>query len=634
MKSSLVHPIKRCSQAHRTTLTGQLNRRYCRFGCGFELLEHRLLLACTPAPDGLISWWPLDETSGTTAADIIDANSGTHLGEPTPVTGKVTGALSFDGIDDHVNVPPSPNLDITGDITVDLWAKRNSFGSNDVVISKGGGTFGTADAPSAYSIQFKGVQIPQGSANQIFAGFERADGSNEFILGPVLTDTTFHHYAYVRSGNTHQLFVDSALVASDTFTGSPGATPDIPLKIGAITEQFTGAADFLDGAVDEVEIFNRALSASEIQAIFNAGGAGKCKATQVEIDIKPGSDPNSINLGSNGNVPVAILSTADFDAKTVDPTTVTLADAGVKVRGNGNTMASEEDVNGDGLLDLVVHVETQGLQVTAGDEEAVLQGETFGGDAIEGSDSVRIVGQLHVVGGPAAGVLGQPLTEAVLASAVEHAITHWTGPDTGRSDVLGRVDIQVADLSGSLLGVASLDTVWVDRDAAGYGWSISSGGVDLLSVVTHEFGHVLGFNHDHHDRVMGAMLAPRQDLATGFAANTATVDNLFSLWGKTTSTATAGSPAFSLSRNHELRATPSHSHLLESSLVEADRVWLLDRNSIYSQENDVDTFARQWKNPTRGRRDLGTDFDTVDERRFDEEVLDDVAVAHRLRQLN
>jgi hypothetical protein len=113
--------------------------------------------------------------------------------------------------------------------------------------------------------------------------------------------------------------------------------------------------------------------------------------TPVDIDIKPGSFPNSINLGSNGNVPVAIFSTTAFDATTVDPTTVTLADAGVKVRGNGLAQASEQDVNEDGLLDLVVHIDTEGLQLTEGDEQATLEGRTSHGDAIQGSDSVRVV---------------------------------------------------------------------------------------------------------------------------------------------------------------------------------------------------------------------------------------------------
>ncbi len=114
----------------------------------------------------------------------------------------------------------------------------------------------------------------------------------------------------------------------------------------------------------------------------------------VTIDIKPGTFPNSINLGSNGVVPVAILSTPTFDARTVDPLTVLLAGANVKVKGKGTPMASFQDVNGDGLLDLVVHVSTDAFELTGGDTQAFLQGKTFstfGGAQVIGSDSVRIV---------------------------------------------------------------------------------------------------------------------------------------------------------------------------------------------------------------------------------------------------
>jgi len=105
----------------------------------------------------------------------------------------------------------------------------------------------------------------------------------------------------------------------------------------------------------------------------------------VEIDIKPGSDVNPINLRSKGVIPVAILTTPAFDALSVDPLSVAFGPAGAQsVKGTGQA----EDVGGDGDLDLVLHFRTQKTGLTSADTEACLTGETFGGDAIEGCDAV------------------------------------------------------------------------------------------------------------------------------------------------------------------------------------------------------------------------------------------------------
>jgi hypothetical protein len=75
----------------------------------------------------------------------------------------------------------------------------------------------------------------------------------------------------------------------------------------------------------------------------------------------------------------------------VDPATVTLASAPVQLKGKGMSMASVEDVDGDGLPDLVVHVSTEALQPSESDVSAVLEGQTFDGAPIMGIDSVRVV---------------------------------------------------------------------------------------------------------------------------------------------------------------------------------------------------------------------------------------------------
>jgi hypothetical protein len=114
---------------------------------------------------------------------------------------------------------------------------------------------------------------------------------------------------------------------------------------------------------------------------------------EVPLDIKPGSYPNSINLGSNGVVPVAILSIDNFSAVQVDPDTVELAGAGVAVKGKGSkSMSHEEDINGDSLTDLVVQVETENLDPAEFQNgKACLTGQTYQGQSIKGCDEIAIV---------------------------------------------------------------------------------------------------------------------------------------------------------------------------------------------------------------------------------------------------
>lgn len=115
-------------------------------------------------------------------------------------------------------------------------------------------------------------------------------------------------------------------------------------------------------------------------------------AIPVSIDIKPGSASNSINVHSSGVVPVAILSSVTFDALSVDPSTVTLAGAAVRLIGKVDKWScSAEDVNGDGLPDLVCHVSTAELVIQPGDTSAILEATTFSGDRIRGVDSIRVV---------------------------------------------------------------------------------------------------------------------------------------------------------------------------------------------------------------------------------------------------
>jgi len=112
---------------------------------------------------------------------------------------------------------------------------------------------------------------------------------------------------------------------------------------------------------------------------------------EVDIDIKPGSDPNSINPKSKGKIPVAILSTPDFDVPSeVDRDSLTFGPTGDE-ESLAFCSPSPEDVNYDGWDDLVCHFYTQSAGFECGDEWGYLKGQTTDNVPIEGSDSVRIV---------------------------------------------------------------------------------------------------------------------------------------------------------------------------------------------------------------------------------------------------
>jgi|SRR3989338_1780109 len=112
---------------------------------------------------------------------------------------------------------------------------------------------------------------------------------------------------------------------------------------------------------------------------------------RVNIDLKPNSFPNCINLKSKGTTPLAILGGDDFDVKEIDISSVKITGASVNIKGNGEFHSSFEDVNLDSYLDLILHFNTADLQLRGDETEIFLSGNLVDGKAIEGSDNICFV---------------------------------------------------------------------------------------------------------------------------------------------------------------------------------------------------------------------------------------------------
>lgn len=254
----------------------------------------------------------------------------------------------------------------------------------------------------AASYVFTTIEVPLPGATRTGA---RGINNAGQIVGEYYDNYTWHGYLRSSSGSFTTIDVPLAGVTGTLAYGINDAGQIVGTCWGA-----SGYHGFLwsdSGDFTAIRVPDAALTegfgindAGQIVGLYVAKDSGSVcgylaspAAIEVSIDVKPGSYPNSINLGSNGVIPVAILSSADFDATQVDPVTVTLAGAGVAVEGKGNNyLAHNEDINGDSRLDLVLQVITQNLDPGQfQDGSAVLTGYTYGGIPIKGCDEIVIV---------------------------------------------------------------------------------------------------------------------------------------------------------------------------------------------------------------------------------------------------
>jgi len=204
----------------------------------------------------LVGHWRFDEGSGTTAHDQSgNGNDGTLINDPVWAIGIIDGALQFDGIDDHVNCGNDPSLNVTDAVTIAAWVKLNSVPPYSVSI---------CGKMWAYWLEWRNNK--QLSLSMYING--AYNGS-----GPTLdlADGDWHHIALTYDGTNKKGYYDRQEVFSEGASGAIDVSGDNFL-VGEGHPASAGYNGCPDGLIDDVRVYNRALTQEEIQLMMRGKG--------------------------------------------------------------------------------------------------------------------------------------------------------------------------------------------------------------------------------------------------------------------------------------------------------------------------------------------------------------------------
>ena len=258
---------------------------------------------CVQLPTGAVGWWPLNEQNGATSiSELVGGHTGVPVSgpvgplgsnSPAPVAGVVGGALHFYQANTYVRVPNHPAFNCgAGDFTIDAWINPVQVNAQlyQPIIEKAQALNASGTSVAGYKMFVKNAKVH----------FAVSDGASVVTAAAPIAYGTWQFVVAERAGNTLRLFVNGTLAATAALPSGFGSTNNgADLLIGGITPLGLPAVPPIGEIdLDEVELFNRALTPAEIQAIYNAGPAGKCSAASGQPDpavnkvmINPSSGP-------------------------------------------------------------------------------------------------------------------------------------------------------------------------------------------------------------------------------------------------------------------------------------------------------------------------------------------------------
>lgn len=242
-----------------------MNLRIARFAVGLVVAGTACLANAQMVDKGLVGYWPLDEANvaGKEAKDVIGKNHGTFLGGPKMVAGKVGKALEFNGAE-AIEIPGTDSLNFAGkkELTAMVWVNaKNNSPVVGVVAGCCGLIFGQRDS-EGFALRFDGRNAGQEMEFIVHSGGWDGDGG---FGAPTFKEGEWHHMTGVVSGTKMFLYVDGAFL-KEGVVGGAIVSKSSETEIGK-----AGDGGFI-GSIDEVAVYDRALTADEIKMNYTAKG--------------------------------------------------------------------------------------------------------------------------------------------------------------------------------------------------------------------------------------------------------------------------------------------------------------------------------------------------------------------------
>ena len=226
--------------------------------------------------DGLVGFWSFDgpDMTGTTAYDRSgNANNGTLTNGPVRKIGRIGQALEFDGVDDYVSLGNPASLNITGNITVAAWIKFSASQTNKPIVNRWG-----IDQSYLMTVHYNGN-------NLISFVIRVSDVNQEAVSVNTYNDGRWHFVVGIFDGSNVRLNIDNGVEnIMGASTAGPIDSPATNVVIGA----YNNPTNFFTGLIDDVRIYNRALSSDEIRRLYKIGATTKINVPSNTGTLKDG----------------------------------------------------------------------------------------------------------------------------------------------------------------------------------------------------------------------------------------------------------------------------------------------------------------------------------------------------------